>query len=134
MLPQSLAARAVVCLQLQLRQESVRAQPNRPPPLWPQVSGIAAPPERVERHIRAQQPGARRIKMNIVASGAQIPGRSGDEHRFVAPAEKMSKILVLAIESRRIGAQQPLHAADQVGSRRFQDEVKMIWHETKRMN
>ena len=44
--------------------------------------------------------------------------------RLVASAEEMAGEPVPAVEAPGVGAQQPLHAEDEIGLRRFGDEIK----------
>ena len=46
----------------------------------------------------------------------------------------MAGELVTAIEAGRVGAEQPLHAGDEIGLRRFHDQMKMIAHQTVGVN
>src|SRR5207249_3023419 len=46
----------------------------------------------------------------------------------------MAKKLVPPIESRRVRAQKPSHARNQIGPRRFDHQMKMIAHQTVAMN
>src|SRR5947208_3526150 len=41
----------------------------------------------------------------------------------------MSKELVFAVKARSVGPQKPFHASDQIGERRFRNEMKMVSHE-----
>lgn len=49
---------------------------------------------------------------------------------FVASGKEVSAELVADVESFSVGPQQPLHPLHQVWLRRFQDQVKMIAHQT----
>ena len=49
--------------------------------------------------------------------------------RFVATAEEVAKVLVAAVEARRVGAEKPFHAGNEVGAGRFDDEMEMIAHQ-----
>ncbi len=41
----------------------------------------------------------------------------------------MTEELVTPVEAARVSAEQPLHPGDQVGLRRLDHHMKMIWHE-----
>ena len=72
--------------------------------------------------------------MHVIAHGLEIP-RSTAIHnqRLVTPAEQVPKHLVPPIESAGICPQEPFHATHQVGLRRLDDQVKMIAHQTPRV-
>jgi hypothetical protein len=46
----------------------------------------------------------------------------------------MAEHLVFAVEPRSVGAQQPLHSLDQIASRRFQNDMKMVAHQAEGMH
>src|SRR5208337_906095 len=46
----------------------------------------------------------------------------------------MAEDLVPPVEPGRVGAQQPLHARDQIGLRRFHNQMKMVAHQTPGMH
>ena len=73
--------------------------------------------------------------MHIIAHRTQVTVAAAiDEQRFVAAAEHVTKMFVPAVEPHRVGAQQPLHADDQVGFGCLDDEMKMIAHEAPGMD
>ena len=51
-----------------------------------------------------------------------------DHDGFVAPAEKMAEELMSSVESRGVGAEEPLHSDDEIGLGSFGHEVEMITH------
>src|SRR5579862_5526818 len=52
----------------------------------------------------------------------------------MASAEQVTEEFVPSIEPGSVGAQKPFHAVHQVGLGSFDDQVKVIAHETIRMN
>jgi hypothetical protein len=46
----------------------------------------------------------------------------------------MAEDLVFAVEPRSVGSQQPLHSLDQVASRSFQNDMKMVAHQAQSMH
>ena len=73
--------------------------------------------------------------MHIIAHRTQVTVAAAiDEQRFVAAAEHVTKMFVPAVEPHRVGAQQPLHAGDQVCARGLDDEMKVIRHQAIRVN
>jgi hypothetical protein len=73
--------------------------------------------------------GTHGIQMDIVTDSAQVPSCATDGLRSIPSAEEMPGQSVAPIETRRIGAQKPLHSSDEIWLRRFYDQVKMIWHQ-----
>ena len=57
-----------------------------------------------------------------------------DDEGFVAAAEEMAENFVPAVEAAGVGAQKPFHPGDEVGQRRFQNEMKMILHQAIRVD
>src|SRR6267143_1739731 len=73
--------------------------------------------------------------MHIVTNRTQIARSARVHHqRFIAPAEQMTEEFILAIVARGVGAQQPFHASDQAALRRFQNQMKVVAHQTKCMH
>jgi hypothetical protein len=42
----------------------------------------------------------------------------------------VAEVLVAAVEAGGVGAQEPFHARDKIRARRFQDEMKVVAHQT----
>ena len=73
--------------------------------------------------------------MRVVAHSLKIAVAAAvDDEGFVAPAKKVAKVPVPAVEPASVGPQQPLHAGDQVGLRRLDDQMKVIGHQAERVN
>ena len=70
--------------------------------------------------------------MDVIASSLKVARTAAiDQQSFVAPAKQMSEKLVPAVIPLGVGSQQPFHARDQVGIRRFNHEMEMVRHETE---
>jgi hypothetical protein len=68
--------------------------------------------------------------MNVVANGAQVAGAAAiDDQGLVTAAKEVAEVFVATIEARCVRAEQPLHARDQVGAVRLDNEMKVIAHE-----
>lgn len=79
--------------------------------------------------------GADGIEVDVIADGAQVAVAAAvHDEGFVATAEEMPEELVAAVESRGVGAQEPFHSRDKIGQRRFDEEMEVIGHQTKRMH
>ena len=72
--------------------------------------------------------------MHVVAHSLKVAVAAAiDDEGFVAPAKKVAKVPVPAVEPASVGPQQPLHAGDQVGLRRLDDQMKVIGHQAERV-
>jgi hypothetical protein len=84
--------------------------------------------------LRLEQPRAHRIEMNVIARALEVAGAAAVHGQgFIAPAKQMAKEVVFAIETRSVGAHQPLHALDQVASGCFDHDMKMVAHQAEGM-
>src|SRR6266542_279384 len=73
--------------------------------------------------------------MHVVAHRSQIPVAAAvHDQRLVAAAEQMPEELVPAIEPAGVSDQKPFHARHQIGLRRLNHQMKMIWHQTIRLH
>ena len=73
--------------------------------------------------------------MNVVAHGSQISiPASVHDQGFVSATEEMTTHFVTVIEPGGTSAHEPAHPDDEVCVRRFNNEMKMIVHETIGMN
>src|SRR5258708_6562119 len=73
--------------------------------------------------------------MHIVAHRPQIPIPAAVHNQgFVTPAEQVPEELVSPIEAAGKGSQEPFHSGGEVGLRVFDDQVKVIAHQTIRMH
>ena len=73
--------------------------------------------------------------MNVIADGAEITVATAvHDEGFVTSAEQVAEEFVAAIEARGVGAKKPFHPGYEIRIGRFDDEMKMIAHETIRMN
>lgn len=73
--------------------------------------------------------------MNVVAYGSEImPIAIINDLRLVAPLEKVSPKLMTSIVSLRERSLKPLHRANKIALRRFQQQVVMIAHQAPSMN
>ena len=82
-----------------------------------------------------QQIGPRRIEMHVVADGAQVAVAAAINHEgLVASAQEMAEEFVPPVEAAAVGAQKPFHAGHQIGQRGVEHQMKMIVHETIRMD
>ena len=69
--------------------------------------------------------------MNVVTGAAQVARRTAiDDLGFVTPAKEVSPLAMAKIKSLRVGPEEPFHPKGEVGLRCFQDEMKMIGHQT----
>jgi hypothetical protein len=69
--------------------------------------------------------------MNVVARAPQVAGRTSiDNLPFVTPAKKVSALTMAPIKSLSVGPEEPFHSKSEVWLRCFQDEMKMICHQT----
>jgi len=69
--------------------------------------------------------------MNVVARAAQVARRTSiDDLRFVTSAKEVSPLTMTPIKSLGVGSEEPFHSKSEVGLGRFQDEMKMIRHQT----
>jgi hypothetical protein len=85
--------------------------------------------------FRLQQPGADRIQVNVIADRPRIAIAAAiHDERLVTAAERVAEEFVPPIEPRRAGAEKPFHARDEVGIGCLDDEMKMIPHQTIRVN
>jgi hypothetical protein len=81
-------------------------------------------------HAHVEIERRRWIKVNVIAHRPQIAVLTAIDHQgLVAATEQMARELVLAIEARGVGAQEPFHAMHQIGLGRFDDEMEMIAHQ-----
>src|ERR1043166_3995744 len=67
---------------------------------------------------------ARRLEITVAAAIY--------DQGLVSSAEEVAEQFMPAIEPAGIRAQEPFHADDQIGPGRFEHQMKMIEHETKR--
>lgn len=73
--------------------------------------------------------------MHIIAHAVQIAIAAAlNDERLVAAAEQVAEELVPAIEPAGVGPQKPFHARHQIGLGRLDDQMKMIGHQTIRMD
>ena len=73
--------------------------------------------------------------MGVIANGAQIPaGGPIHQQRFVAAAKNMAALFMPMIEPVGISAQEPAQSGHQIAFRGFEDQMKMVFHQTKGMN
>src|SRR6266513_4965016 len=95
-----------------------------------------APAITMHSFLVTEYPGSHRIQVHIIADSPQIcaPWPAVHQKRLVTAAKQMPPQTVPAIESLRVGAQQPLHACAQVAARRFDNQMKMIVHQTIGVN
>ena len=69
--------------------------------------------------------------MDTIAHALKVTGSAAiDGQRFVAAAKEMTDKSVPTVEAHGVGAQKPFHARHQVGAGRFEDQVKVVAHET----
>ena len=75
-----------------------------------------------------QQPGAKRIQMNVTHQFSKMPIVRAQE-RLVSVLEQMAGALMFLIKIDSIARQNPLHECGQGGRRAPQQKVKVIWHQ-----
>src|SRR4030095_4912056 len=74
-----------------------------------------------------------RIHVDIITDCLQVTVAAAIHNQtLVTSAEQMSEELVPTVEARRIYAQKPFHARDQIGLRGLNQQGKMIGYETTR--
>jgi hypothetical protein len=72
------------------------------------------------------------ITEHVLADCSQVSVAAAiNDQRFVTTAEQMAKEFVAPVEARSVSAQKPFHPGDEVGPRGFDDEMKMIGHQTQ---
>ena len=73
--------------------------------------------------------------MHVITDCPQIAVAAAvHDECLVTSAEQVAKEFMAAIKPRSVGAQEPFHPRDKIGIGRLDDEMKMIFHETIRMN
>ena len=69
--------------------------------------------------------------MHLIAHRLQIPVAAAvHDERPVTSAEQVSEELVSPVEPAGVSTQKPFHSCDQIGLRRLNHQMKMIWHQT----
>ena len=69
--------------------------------------------------------------MHVITDGSQISVAAAvHKQGFVSATEEVAEKLVLAIEAISVSTQKPFHAGHQVGLGRFDDQMKVIGHQT----
>ena len=116
-------------------QQPVHPQPRGPLSGRPQKSRITAPRMVLQRLFRCDQFRPRRIQMDIIANGLQIPVAAAvHDQRLVTPAKQMAEEFMPAVEPAGAGAQQPFHPGHQVSPQRFHHQMKVMAHEAIRVD
>src|SRR4051812_8715426 len=73
--------------------------------------------------------------MHVVANRLEVTIAAAiNDQRLVTSAEKVTEFLVAPVESDRVGAEQPLHAGHNIRLGCFDDQMKVIRHQTVRMH
>ncbi len=73
--------------------------------------------------------------MDVVAHRAQITiAASVHNQSFIASGKKMAAEFMPNVKTFGINSQHPLHSRNQIGLRRFDDQVKMIAHQAPGMH
>ena len=73
--------------------------------------------------------------MNIIANCLQITIAAAiDRQSFIAPGKKMSAGFMTDVEALGVNAQEPFHAGNEVWLGSFDDQMKMIPHQTPGMH
>jgi hypothetical protein len=68
--------------------------------------------------------------MNVGTRGAKEVPVWINQRGTIATGKEVPRELMPSIEARRVGAEKPFHPGHEVGLRCFNDEMKMIRHET----
>ena len=100
-----------------------------------QIERETAPRIRQQPILGPQQAGPHRIQVDVITGRAQVTiAAAFDQLRLIPTAQDMAGEFVPVIEPEGVGALQPGHADDQIGLRRFQNQVIVVAHQAIRMD
>ena len=118
-----------------LAQQPIHAQPSGTMPRLRQIIPKTAPGIFQQPTGGRQQLGPDRSEVGVIAHGAQVAVAAPIHHqRLVMAAEDVPAKFVPVVQTKGIGTEKPAHSRHQVGLRRLDDQVEVVFHQAVGVN